>query len=115
MPSPFPGMNPYLEHEDVWHDFHERFLPHIAEVIGSQPTVDYIVKIDEHIFFHEPPAERRTFLGRGDVFVATQDLQTALHHVYDAARYETYIYESTPQPALNASDDSWARRIIDPL
>ena len=21
MPSPFPGMNPYLEQDDVWHDF----------------------------------------------------------------------------------------------
>ena len=23
MPSPFPGMNPYLEQDDVWHDFHK--------------------------------------------------------------------------------------------
>ncbi|MGO9464835.1 MAG: DUF4058 family protein [Isosphaeraceae bacterium] len=21
MPSPFPGMNPYLEQDDAWHDF----------------------------------------------------------------------------------------------
>ena len=25
MPSPFPGMNPYLEHEDAWHNFHDLF------------------------------------------------------------------------------------------
>jgi hypothetical protein len=24
MPSPFPGMNPYLETDDAWHDFHEK-------------------------------------------------------------------------------------------
>lgn len=35
MPSPFPGMNPYLEQEDVWHDFHKRFLPAAAEMIGA--------------------------------------------------------------------------------
>jgi hypothetical protein len=23
MPSPFPGMNPYLEQADVWDDFHQ--------------------------------------------------------------------------------------------
>jgi hypothetical protein len=65
-------MNPYLEQEDVWHDFHERFLPHAAEVIGSQLAAYYIVKIDEHVFIHEPPAEQRRFLGRGDVLVATR-------------------------------------------
>ncbi len=27
MPSPFPGMNPYLENEYAWHDFHDSFLP----------------------------------------------------------------------------------------
>ena len=27
MPSPFPGMNPWLEHPNVWHDFHSAFLP----------------------------------------------------------------------------------------
>ena len=25
MPSPFPGMNPYLEHAHVWHDFQKQF------------------------------------------------------------------------------------------
>ncbi len=26
MPSPFPGMNPYFEQADVWHDFQIEFL-----------------------------------------------------------------------------------------
>jgi hypothetical protein len=251
MPSPFPGMNPYLEQEDVWHDFHERFLPHLAEVIGRQLAAYYVVKIDEHIYIHEPPAEGRTFLGRSDVFVATPqptsqqsasatteapaqvelpsvdverisfleirdrrdrrlvtviellsptnkysgpdreqylgkrgrvlassthlveidllrggprlpfaapppacdyyvlvsrmekrpqadfwpirlrerlpvipiplresdadaqlDLQAGLHHVYDAARYENYIYEGSPHPVLNAEDEAWAGELL---
>jgi hypothetical protein len=254
MPSPFPGMNPYLEQDDVWHDFHERFLPHLAEVLGSQLAAHYIVKIDEHVYIHEPPAEQRTFLGRGDVLVASRqppspestttgtalasapaqvvlpavdvegisfleirdrrdrrlvtviellsptnkysgpdreqylgkrgrllassthlveidllrggprmpfasplpeceyyalvsrmenrpqadfwpvrlrdplpaipiplrkpdpdaqlDLQAALHHVYDAARYGNYVYEATPQPALRGEDETWARQFV---
>ncbi len=36
MPSPFPGMNPYLEQEDAWHDFHERYIPLVASTLGSQ-------------------------------------------------------------------------------
>jgi hypothetical protein len=66
MPSPFPGMNPYLEQEDVWHDFHERFLPHVAEWLVPQVRPAYIVKLDEHIYIHELPAEERRFLGRAD-------------------------------------------------
>lgn len=69
MPSPFPGMNPYLEQDDVWHDFHERFLPAAAEVIGAQVQPDYIVKIDEHVYVHELPPEPRRLLGRADLGV----------------------------------------------
>src|SRR5213594_2624159 len=70
MPSQFPGMNPYLEQDEVWHDFHERFIPHIAEVIGAQVQPNYIVKIDEHVYIHELPEDSRRLLGRADVALA---------------------------------------------
>ena len=70
MPSPFPGMNPYLEQEDAWHDFHESFMPRVRDVISAQVDPHYIVKIDEHIFIHELSAEQRRFLGRADISVA---------------------------------------------
>jgi hypothetical protein len=67
MPSPFPGMNPYLEQERVWHDFHERFCPRVAEVLTAQVRPRYVVKIDEHDYVHELPEGPRQFLGRADV------------------------------------------------
>lgn len=70
MPSPFPGMDPYLEQEDVWHDFHERFMPLAAEVIGAQVMPAYIAKIDQHISIRELPADERRLVRRGDVTVA---------------------------------------------
>lgn len=72
MPSPFPGMNPYLEQEDVWHDFHERFLPAAAEVLGPQVQPDFIVKIDEHLSIYEVPDDPRRFLGRADLAIASK-------------------------------------------
>src|SRR5438270_10953148 len=69
MPSPFPGMNPYLEHEDAWHDFHERFIPAAAEEIGRQVRPAYIVKIDQNVYVHELPEGDRRLLGRPDVYV----------------------------------------------
>ena len=76
MPSPFPGMNPYLEQEDAWHDFHESFMPRVRDLISAQVDPRYIVKIDEHVFVHEFSAETRRFLGRADIAVGRQGTDT---------------------------------------
>jgi hypothetical protein len=62
-------MNPYLEQEDAWHDFHERFIPLVASTLGSQLRPRYIVKIDEHVFVHELAADNRRSIGRADVSI----------------------------------------------
>jgi hypothetical protein len=69
MPSPFPGMNPYLEHEDAWHNFHTMFPT--AAVIQLTPLVGtgYYLKTDENVYIHELPEGERRLLGRPDVFV----------------------------------------------
>jgi hypothetical protein len=69
MPSPFPGMNPYVERASVWHDFHERWIPLVADLIGAQVLPRYFVRIDEQMYIHELSAGERRFLGRGDVLV----------------------------------------------
>jgi hypothetical protein len=63
-------MNPFLEQDDAWHDFHEKFLPAVAERLVPRVRPDYIVKIDEHVYVHELPHEPRRLLGRADVSVA---------------------------------------------
>jgi hypothetical protein len=73
MPSPFPGMNPFLEQDDAWHDFHEKIIPMIAERLVVQVRPHYIVKIDEHIYVHELPPEPRRYLGRADVSVSRSE------------------------------------------
>jgi hypothetical protein len=60
-------MDPYLEQDDAWHDFHERFVPLVATILGAQLRPRYIVKIDEHIYVHELGAESRRWAGRADV------------------------------------------------
>ncbi len=53
MPSPFPGMNPYIERASVWHDFHKNWIPLAAEWIGTQVLPQYLVRICEHVYVHE--------------------------------------------------------------
>ena len=69
MPSPFPGMNPYLEQPDVWHDFHQRFVPRIGDAITELIRPNYVTKIDENVYLHELSMEQRLLLGRPDVSV----------------------------------------------
>lgn len=69
MPSPFPGMNPYLEQDDVWQDFHDSFIPAVRDALSPQVSPDFIVKIEEHIYIHEPTAEEHIRVVSGDVSV----------------------------------------------
>jgi hypothetical protein len=71
MSSPFPGMNPYLEQDDVWEDFHGRFVPVAAELIGAQVQPAYIVKMGMNVYVHEPDYDQRVLLGRPDAMVVT--------------------------------------------
>jgi len=69
MPSPFPGMNPYLEQAEAWHDFHHRFITRIADELTPAIRPRYFAKIDENVYIHELSAEQRYLLGRPDVAV----------------------------------------------
>src|SRR5215217_5217984 len=69
MPSPFPGMNPYLEQDDVWQDFHQRFITELAKALGAQVRPAYIVKIEERVYVRELSSEERSFIGRADLTV----------------------------------------------
>lgn len=69
MKSPFPGMNPYLESPEFWHDFQQRFVIHLGDEVGAHLSANYFAKLEERIFIHELPEEPRTYLGRPDVGV----------------------------------------------
>lgn len=68
MPSPFPGMNPYLEQPSVWEDFHMAFATEIRESLSAQVRPSFFVKLEERVFIHEPSSEeRRKLHGKPDV------------------------------------------------
>lgn len=69
MPSPFPGMNPYLERATAWESFHPNFISAAHFQIASQLPDAYLVRIESRLYIHEPPAERR-FVGRSDLGLA---------------------------------------------
>ena len=70
MPSPFPGMNPYIEQDVFWQDFHLEFLPAMRGRLVAQVRPKYIVMLDEHIYVQEHPPAPRRLVGRADVSLA---------------------------------------------
>ena len=50
MPSPFPGMNPYLEHPDFWPEVHNRLIVVIADSLVPQVRPKYRVAIEKRIY-----------------------------------------------------------------
>ena len=49
MPSPFPGMDPYLGSPRYWQDFHERFITYAAEGLQQQLPLCYRARISERL------------------------------------------------------------------
>ncbi|HEY7118875.1 MAG TPA: DUF4058 family protein [Tepidisphaeraceae bacterium] len=55
MGSPFPGVDPFLEGQHVWHDFHQTFVVTWREMLMRALPSNYIARVEEHVY-----------LGRGD-------------------------------------------------
>lgn len=49
MPSPFPGMDPYLENPQTWPDLHQRLIAYSAEALQPQLRPKYIARIGERV------------------------------------------------------------------
>jgi hypothetical protein len=62
-------MNPYLEQPDTWQDFHLSFMAFARDLLTPQVRPAFVVKIEEHIYVHEPDEDRR-LVGRADVSLA---------------------------------------------
>jgi Protein of unknown function (DUF4058) len=50
MPSPFPGMNPYLEHPALWPEVHSRLIVALADALNPQILPKYRAAIDQRIY-----------------------------------------------------------------
>jgi Protein of unknown function (DUF4058) len=50
MPSPFPGMDPYLEHPDFWQETRHWLISAIADSIMPQIRPKYEIGIKQHIY-----------------------------------------------------------------
>lgn len=65
MPSPFPGMNPYLVHDSVFHGFHRQAVVTISGLLVPQVRPQYIVGIESTEYVHDVPSHLQFPARRG--------------------------------------------------
>jgi hypothetical protein len=67
MPTPFPGMDPYLERPHLWPDVHNSLITALRDELAPLLRPRYYVSIEERIYLVEPGGS--SFSGRPDVAV----------------------------------------------
>ncbi len=96
MPSPFPGMNPYLAHPVLWSGVHHRLITAIANDLAPQIRPKYIVAIEERVY--QMSGEESLLIGIPDV--AVQRPQTTAN----ITKSNITIAAPTAQPIEATSD-----------
>jgi len=104
MPSPFPGMNPFLEQDDAWEDFHHDFISRARELLADQVGDRYFVKVETRLYLHELEADERSYRGRADLGVATSSPRIAAGGTAVASRPAPM---ELPVPAVDIEKYSW--------
>jgi hypothetical protein len=69
MKSPFPGMDPYLEHPSLWPDVHNRLITAIADDLSERVAPRYYVGLERRTYLLK--ADDVVFIGRPDIAVAS--------------------------------------------
>lgn len=70
MPSPFPGMDPYLEAQANWQGFHARITTYIGDQLAAALPEDYVARMEQQVRLEAPDEETETV--RPDVLIARQ-------------------------------------------
>jgi Protein of unknown function (DUF4058) len=72
MAGPFPGMDPYIESQGNWQDFHNRLITEMCNSLGIRLPDDYVARVDESIEVIGFGESERTVY-RPDVLIARHD------------------------------------------
>lgn len=90
MPIPFPGMNPYLEHPDLWPTVHQRLISALASTLN-------------HTLNHQLPANYQARLRERHYQVSGEDSLVVGSPGLDWGRAEHASASPTPYPVTHSA------------
>jgi len=91
MPSPFPGMDPYLEHPSLWPDIHNSLIAAIRDELSPQVAPRYYVGLERRAYLFKP--DDIVFVGRPDVSIVQPRRQVAAPEMALAIADGPAVYE----------------------
>jgi hypothetical protein len=95
MESPFPGMDPYLEHPSLWPDVHNRLITALADDVSERVAPRYYVGLERRTYLLK--ADDLVFVGRPDLAVASA-VEGAVLASQPAATSVTVLEVEVPMP-----------------
>ncbi len=69
MPSPFPGMDPYLEQPAIWSDLHVTLIVAMRAELNAHLPKGYLAAADRHVWIEDEDEDSERVVGP-DVFVS---------------------------------------------
>ena len=75
MPTPFPGMDPYVEQPVLWPDVHNGLIADLRNALAPQLRPRYYVALEERTYLAEPAG--LVFVSRPDVTVVGSPIPAA--------------------------------------
>ncbi len=109
MPSPFPGIDPYLESQHFWDDFHPSFLTYCRDALNEILPESYVAQLGERVRLVEV-SQRRSKLVRPDIAVvaASQGRSQRAAHQSKSASTLTLEPVTIPLPTTETEvSDVW--------
>jgi len=107
MPTPFPGMDPYLERVGVWEEVHTRLLVAIADALGPQVRPKYRVGVEQRTYLAVLTPDEYELVGKPDVLVAVSRRQEQPVHATATAAGIAPRVAQLPMQLPLASPQEW--------
>lgn len=102
MPSPFPGMDPYLEGRNIWPGLHHRLITAIGDALAPQVAPAYYVEVEERTYIVEIDLDflslREKFVGRPDVAIITASSEALPLRQVEVATMATSVAQTVTLP-----------------
>ncbi len=112
MPSPFPGMDPYLEDPAHWPDLHHRMISSASDLLVDQLRPRYLVRIEERVYVSDDggfstsgrPIVPDLHIAPGPSWQDPGSWEDAGTRVIEPMRVTTLIETETREPYLQILD-----------
>jgi hypothetical protein len=96
MRTPFPGMDPYLEHPGLWPDVHNALIARLRDDLAPRLRPRYFVALEQRTYLNEP--EGLIFAGRPDAAVVWPRLRESQPQYRDDTVIEGIVTVELPVP-----------------